>query len=114
MRTRPSPPPAVRHALLRSALKREDGSFAPAYLLSDGRLERRGRNINCSAMQAAVSADSLPAALTRSAAIVLVGDELLAGKVRAPCISSRRPMVCLVKYYICLYAHHDINLYQAS
>ncbi len=93
-----SPPPCT---LLLSALKREDGSFAPAHLLSDGRLERTGRNSNSSATQASTSADSIFAALTRSAAIVVVGDELLAGKVRVPCMPSAPlfPVPCTFEYH---------------
>lgn len=60
----------------RSLLRKEDGSFAPAYMLADSRMERAGRTSKTSQEQPATHS------LTRSAAIVVVGDEILAAKVQ--------------------------------
>ncbi|PNH11162.1 putative FAD synthase [Tetrabaena socialis] len=70
----------IGNTLPNIALQRPDGSHAPAYHLADGRLERAGR---VKAGQAG-SCNGGPGGggeLTRSAAIVVVGDELLSGKV---------------------------------
>mmetsp|Transcript_21225 Transcript_21225/g.53960 ORF Transcript_21225/g.53960 Transcript_21225/m.53960 type:complete len:533 (-) Transcript_21225:676-2274(-) len=72
-----------------SALLCEDGTYAPAYLLTDGRLERAGRAAKAPQQQpdeltgggsegVAVSPGSRQ---RHTAALLLVGDELLAGKV---------------------------------
>lgn len=61
---------------LRSLLRKEDGSFAPAYMLADSRMERAGRTTKNAPEQ------PLTHSLTRSAAIVVIGDEILAAKVR--------------------------------
>ena len=66
-----------------SALLRPDGSYAPARALTDGRAERAGR---ASAAAASATPRAPPGAtprglLTRAAAVVLVGDELLSGRV---------------------------------
>lgn len=66
-----------------SALRREDGSYAPAYMLSDGRLERSGRGCSATAPEAGVDADMSGApsfTLANTVGIVVVGDELMAGK----------------------------------
>ena len=59
-----------------SLLRKENGTFAPAYMLADGRMERAGR--------VSKQTPELPVtkSLTRSAAIIVVGDELLAAKVQ--------------------------------
>ena len=59
-----------------SALRKEDGSFCPAHALADGRMERAGR-----AGRADLARPSTGHALTKSAGIVVVGDEILAAKV---------------------------------
>lgn len=73
------------NTLPNSALRRPDGSFEPAYHLADGRLERAGRAAPPKPGRGrgagAAGADSLEPQLTRSAAIVVIGDELLSGKV---------------------------------
>lgn len=61
---------------LDSALQKEDGSFCPAHALADGRMERAGR-----AGKADLARLSTGAALTKSAGIIVVGDEILAAKV---------------------------------
>jgi hypothetical protein len=60
-----------------SALQKEDGSFCPAHALADGRMERAGR-----AGKADLARPSAGATLTKSAGVVVVGDEILAAKVR--------------------------------
>ncbi|GBF98909.1 FAD synthase [Raphidocelis subcapitata] len=72
----------VHNTLPNSALKKGDGSFAPAHMLADGRLERAGRATK------ARRVDSLPASLADvapnialRAGLVVVGDEILSGKV---------------------------------
>ncbi|GMH33055.1 hypothetical protein BSKO_00889 [Bryopsis sp. KO-2023] len=57
-----------------NALLKEDGTFAPAYLLADSRLER-----SCRAMVSRAPSDS--AGHTRNAGIIAIGDELLSGEV---------------------------------
>ncbi|GAB4821656.1 hypothetical protein N2152v2_008702 [Parachlorella kessleri] len=58
-----------------SALIKEDGSYAPAHLLSDARLERAGRTGGKQRRAETLGADA------RSAALVIIGDEILAAKV---------------------------------
>lgn len=60
----------------RSALRREDGSYAPAHALADNRMERAGR---CSSDGGAQRPRL--AGMTPTAALVMVGDELLSGRV---------------------------------
>ena len=67
----------VTVTMRRSLLSKEDGSFAPAYMLADGRMERAGRACKPAQQQPAHAT-----ALTRTAAIVIVGDEILAAKVQ--------------------------------
>lgn len=59
-----------------SLLRKEDGSFAPAYMLADSRMERAGRTSKQN--------KELPVShsLTRTAALVVIGDEILAAKVQ--------------------------------
>lgn len=81
----------VHNTLPNSALKRGDGTFAPAHALADGRLERAGRATK------ARRAESLPATpadvepcITLRAGIVVVGDEILSGKVN----DANTPYLC--------------------
>ena len=60
-----------------SLLCKEDGSFAPAYMLADNRMERAGRG-----SQRAADDVLVPHSLTRTAAVVIIGDEILAAKVQ--------------------------------
>lgn len=74
-----------------SALRREDGTYAPAHMLADGRLERAGRTgsysssmpnvANPNASNGYVRSGSQACTESRRAAILLIGDELLSGKV---------------------------------
>ena len=59
-----------------SLLRKENGSFAPAYMLADSRMERAGRSSKQTPDQPVNNS------LTRSAAIIVVGDEVLAAKVQ--------------------------------
>ena len=59
-----------------SLLRKEDGSFAPAYMLADSRMERAGRTSKQN-KELHVSHS-----LTRTAALVVIGDEILAAKVQ--------------------------------
>ena len=59
-----------------SLLRKEDGSYAPAYMLADSRMERAGRTSKQSKEL------SISHSFTRTAAIVVVGDEILAAKVQ--------------------------------
>ena len=66
----------------------EDGSYAPAYALPDGRLERAGRSVqskannSCPPDAAQSSHDaSIGSSYARTAALLVIGDELLSGKV---------------------------------
>jgi FAD synthetase len=94
-----------------AALQRADGSFAPAHELADGRLERQGRRVRSAASsskgqqqhhetttleqradaaeapspsspQPQTTTTTTTTTRTRYAVVVLVGDELLAGRVR--------------------------------
>ncbi|DBA82678.1 hypothetical protein WJX77_002340 [Trebouxia sp. C0004] len=67
---------SVNNTVPNSLLRKEDGSFAPAYMLADSRMERAGRTSKQSR--------ELPVSnsFTRTAAIVVVGDEILAAKVQ--------------------------------
>jgi len=64
-----------------AALLRPDGSYAPARALVDGRQERAGRGGGKGREGKSAAAPRPPSAPTRSAALVLVGDELLAARV---------------------------------
>ena len=76
---------------VRSALLRPDGTYAPARLLTDGHLERVGRGDTKPPLQqprptSSGSAADGPAAeglglREHSAAIIIVGDEILSGRV---------------------------------
>eukprot|EP00955_Chlamydomonas_euryale_P100499 365289-Chlamydomonas_euryale.AAC.14 len=66
---------------LRRALLREDGTYAPAYLLPDGRLERASRITAPAAAAAASDGGGEVGSFAHTAGIVVVGDELLSGKV---------------------------------
>lgn len=81
----------VHNTLPNAALKRADGSFAPAHALADGRLERAGRATK------ARRAESLPATpadveacMTLRAGLVVVGDEILSGKIA----DANTPFLC--------------------
>jgi len=63
------------------ALLREDGTYAPAYLLPDGRLERASRITAPAAAAAASDGGGEVGSFAHTAGIVVVGDELLSGKV---------------------------------
>lgn len=65
----------TQNTVQNSALQRPDGSYAPAHMLSDGRLERAGR---ASKLQSTSSAGALRSG---NAALAIVGDEILSGKV---------------------------------
>ncbi len=58
-----------------SALRKEDGSYAPAHLLYDIRMERAGRSC------AAAEQPSTRRGIALTAALVIIGDEILSGKV---------------------------------
>eukprot|EP00210_Caulerpa_lentillifera_P001702 g1636.t1 len=58
-----------------SSLQRENGTFAPAYLLSDSRLERIGRQLSRG------SRTSEGSTFTKKSALIIIGDELVSGKV---------------------------------
>lgn len=73
-----------------SSLKKENGSYAPAYLLSDGRLERLGRRKVMSFLPSMNEGFGIQShsnggldisTLTKKAALLIIGDELLSGKV---------------------------------
>lgn len=55
---------------LRSSLQKEDGTFAPAHILADSRLERQGRR---GLHRRPSSASSPRSAHTRSAALLIIG-----------------------------------------
>lgn len=57
-----------------SALRLEDGSYAPAHMLPDARLERAGRQSRVE------RADSVKG-VRRTAALLIIGDEILSAKV---------------------------------
>ncbi|KFM27689.1 FAD synthase [Auxenochlorella protothecoides] len=65
---------AVSNTHRNSALLKEDGSYAPAYMLPDTRLERAGRSDP--ARHASVLSDAC-----ETAGVIIVGDEILAAKV---------------------------------
>ena len=58
-----------------SALRKEDGSYAPAHLLYDIRMERAGRSCTTAEQP------STRRGIALTAALVIIGDELLSGKV---------------------------------
>jgi hypothetical protein len=64
-----------------------DGSYAPAHMLVDGRLERAGRQTSpaqASSAEAEEEPDGLarsPSLLSATAAIIIIGDEIVSGKV---------------------------------
>ena len=68
----------------------EDGTYAPAHLLADGRMERAGRVKGSTESLQAVAVQGLPecGSFAHSAAVVVVGDELLSGKVRSHAMTS--------------------------
>lgn len=70
--------------LLCSLLRKENGTFAPAYMLADSRLERAGRTSKETPEQPVTNS------LTRSAAVVVIGDEILAAKVQ----DTNTPFLC--------------------
>jgi FAD synthetase len=70
----------------RSALLMTDGSYAPAHMLVDGRLERAGRQTSpARAASGEVEEPSglarAPSLLSATAAIIIIGDEIVSGKV---------------------------------
>eukprot|EP00887_Chlorella_sp_A99_P006739 scaffold3.g6739.t1 len=58
-----------------AALRREDGTYAPAHLLPDARLERAGRACKVARQRTSVTAS------TKTAGLVIIGDEILSAKV---------------------------------
>ena len=62
-----------------AALAREDGTFAPAHMLPDARLERAGRGLG--AVARTVSAKRGATADTGTVGILIIGDEILSAKV---------------------------------
>lgn len=56
-----------------------DGSYAPAYMLADWKMERSGRETSGEGMPTTPQGDGIITAAT--AAIVIIGDEVLKGKV---------------------------------
>ncbi|KAI8473634.1 MAG: MoaB/Mog domain-containing protein, partial [Monoraphidium minutum] len=81
----------VDNTLPNSALKKGDGSFAPAHMLADGRLERSGRATKNRRPDSlpATPADVAPC-ITLRAGIVVIGDEIISGKVP----DSNTPFIC--------------------
>lgn len=63
------------HTCKCSLLRKENGTFAPAYMLADSRMERAGRTSK------QTPEPPVSNSLTRSAAIIVIGDEILAAKV---------------------------------
>ncbi|KAK9840250.1 hypothetical protein WJX74_006136 [Apatococcus lobatus] len=82
---------AIHNTLQNSALLQPDGTYAPAHSLPDGQLERVGRGDTQPVLrpsQPALSESSTDVAAAEglgpkahSAAIIIVGDEILSGKV---------------------------------
>ncbi|KAK9846826.1 hypothetical protein WJX84_007716 [Apatococcus fuscideae] len=76
---------AIHNTLQNSALLRPDGTYAPAHELSHGELERVGRGDVKPKLPTAsppeAGAEPLTPRAQLSAAIVIVGDEILSGKV---------------------------------
>ncbi len=68
-----------------SALLQPDGTYAPARMLPDGQLERVGRGDKAPKLSSPspddAAARSIPQQARHSAAIVVVGDEILSGRV---------------------------------
>ncbi len=58
-------------------MEREDGSFAPAHVLADGRLERAGRAMRPELQRRSSHASGHH----HTAGVVVIGDEILAAKV---------------------------------
>lgn len=79
----------VHNTLPNSALKKADGTFAPAYILADGRLERAGRATQKRVRESLPSggAAGVKSGLSWMAGLVVVGDEILSGKVEDSNIS---------------------------
>lgn len=66
---------STKNTVQNSALQRTDGSYAPAYELMDGRLERAGR------VSKLASCSSREGLRSGTAALAIIGDEMLSGKV---------------------------------
>lgn len=75
---------AVSNTVPNSALRLEDGSYAPAHMLPDARLERAGRQ---SKVQRQVSEAG---SANRTAALLIIGDEILSAKVE----DANTPFLC--------------------
>ncbi|PSC67404.1 FAD synthase [Micractinium conductrix] len=58
-----------------AALRKEDGSYAPAHMLPDARLERAGRQLRVQKQ------DSLAGEKCKTAGLLIIGDEILSAKV---------------------------------
>ena len=67
--------PAVSNTAPNAALRRDDGTYAPAHMLPDARLERAGRQSRVDRQ------DSLARGAHRVAALLIIGDEILSAKV---------------------------------
>ena len=68
-----------------SSLQKEDGSYAPAHILADSRLERAGRAAGRQVARKPSLGRGSGAGSpmhTRSAALLVIGDEILAAKVQ--------------------------------
>eukprot|EP00878_Enallax_costatus_P028716 GHUV01031051.1.p1 GENE.GHUV01031051.1~~GHUV01031051.1.p1 ORF type:complete len:571 (+),score=152.40 GHUV01031051.1:434-2146(+) len=82
----------VHNTLPNSALKKSDGTFAPAHALADGRLERSGRATKQRRSESLPSggAASVTSSMSWVAGIVVIGDEILSGKVE----DTNTPFLC--------------------
>ncbi|KAI7844692.1 hypothetical protein COHA_001780 [Chlorella ohadii] len=66
---------SVHNTVPNSALRLEDGSFAPAHMLPDARLERAGRQSKVERQASTVGGER------RTAGLLIIGDEILSAKV---------------------------------
>ncbi|PRW59554.1 FAD synthase [Chlorella sorokiniana] len=66
---------SVHNTVPNSALRLEDGSFAPAHMLPDARLERAGRQSKVERQVSTVGGER------RTAGLLIIGDEILSAKV---------------------------------
>ncbi|KAI3436315.1 hypothetical protein D9Q98_002368 [Chlorella vulgaris] len=75
---------AVSNTVPNSALLLEDGSYAPAHMLPDARLERAGRQSKVARQTSAAGG------VHRTAALLIIGDEILSAKVE----DANTPFLC--------------------